>query len=155
MNSRIAAALASAVALLAGCTPSASGPEKFKAEILAADKAFAASAVKDGVKPAFLRVIANDGKLLNDPRAGADAVNANYAQFPSTAVLTWEPSFVDVSSSGDLGYTWGRYTMTIPSGVAGKPPLISMGTYVTIWKRTPNGEWKVELDGGNPDGAKE
>jgi len=155
MNARIAAVLSSAIALLAGCSPSASGPEKFKAEILAADKAFCAASLKDGVKPAFLKVITMDGKLLSDPRSGPDAVNATFAQFPSTAVLKWEPSFVDVSASGDVGYTWGRYTMTIPSGSKGRPPLISMGTYVTIWKRQPDGEWKVVLDGGNPDGAKE
>ncbi|HEY5078946.1 MAG TPA: hypothetical protein VII43_03835, partial [Opitutaceae bacterium] len=140
MNARIAAVLSCAVALLTGCSPSASGTEKLKAEILAADKAFCAASVKDGVRPSFLKVIAMDGKLLNDPRTGADAVNATYAQFPPTAVLKWDPSFVDVSSSGDLGYTWGRYTMSIPSGVPGKPPLISMGTYVTIWKRSPGGE---------------
>ena len=153
MNARAAAVLLSAIAPLAGCFQS-SGPEKFKAEILAADKAFCAASTKDGAKAAFLAGIAADGKLLSDPRAGADAVNAMFRQLPPTATLTWEPSFVDVAASGDLGYTWGRYTLTIPSGVKGNPPYIKMGTYVTIWKRQPGGEWKFVMDGGNPDGTK-
>jgi ketosteroid isomerase-like protein len=154
MNVRIAAVLSSAIALLAGCSPSASSPENYKQEILAADKAFEAASLKDGPSAAFLANITMDGKLLSDTRTGADAVRATFVQFPPTATLTWEPSFVDVSSAGDLGYTWGRYVLTLPSGVKGKPPLIRMGTYVTIWKRQPSGAWKFVLDGGNPDGSK-
>jgi len=153
MNARAAAVLSSAVALLAGCAPSASGPEKFKEEILAADKAFCAASVKNGAKAAFLGVVSKDAKLLGDTRAGPDAVRTVFMQLPDTAVLKWEPAFVDVSASGDFGYTWGRYTLTLP-GVKGKPPYIKMGTYVTIWRRQPGGEWKVVLDGGNPDGEK-
>jgi ketosteroid isomerase-like protein len=155
MNARIAAVLLSAISLLAACSQSSGGTEKSKEEILAADKAFNDASVKDGAKSAFLRAIAMDGKLLNDPRSGAAAVNATYAQWPANATLKWEPSFVDVSASGDLGYTWGRYTFIVPNGVKGGHPLIKMGTYVTIWKRQSGGDWKVVLDGGNPDGAKD
>ena len=155
MNVRIAVVLSCAIALLAGCTPSSDGTEKYKEEVLAADKAFNDASLKDGPKAAFLRAIATDGKLLNDPRSGADAVNATYAQWPANATLKWEPSFVDVSSSGDLGYTWGRDTFSGPGGVKGGHPMIKMGTYVTVWKRQPGGGWKVVLDGGNPDGAKD
>jgi ketosteroid isomerase-like protein len=153
MNVRIAAVLSSAIALLSGCfQPSAN--EKFKDEILAADKAFSAASKRDGVEQAFLPVIAMNGKLLNDPRSGADAVRATYMQFPKTAVLTWEPSFVDVAASGDLGYSWGRYTLTLPNVKKGAAPVIQMGTYVTIWRHQPDGSWKVVLDGGNADGEK-
>jgi ketosteroid isomerase-like protein len=153
MNLRVAAVLSSAVALLSGCSQS-SGPEKFKEEILAADKAFSEASRKEGIEQAFLPMIAIGGKLLNDPRVGADAVRAIYMQFPKTATLTWEPSFVDVAASGDLGYTWGRYTLTIPSVRKGAPPVIQMGTYVTIWRHQPDGIWKVVLDGGDADGTK-
>jgi len=149
MNLRIVAVFASAVALLAGCTQSDS--ERYKAEILAADKAFCASSEKDGPKAAFLQAIARDCKLLGDIRTGSDAVNSVFIQLPPTARLTWEPSFVDVSASGDLGYTWGRYILNVPMTKQGAAPLIRMGTYVTIWRRQPNGAWKIVLDGGNPD----
>ena len=149
MRSRLAAAIVLAAALVAGCSPT--DHEKLKAEVVAADKAFCAASVKDGPEAAFVGAIAADGKLLGEPRVGADAVHAVYMQFPKTAKLTWEPSYADVSASGDLGYTWGRYTLTVPSSVAGKPPLIRMGSYVTVWKRQPGGGWKFVLDGGAPD----
>ena len=152
MNKLATAAMASALALFAGC--SQSGPEKFKAEILAADKAFAERSAKEGPKAAFLACIAGDGKLLNETRVGAAAVNTTFIQLPPTATLTWEPSFVDVSASGDLGYTWGRYALNVPSPKQGQPPYQKRGTYVTIWRRQPGGGWKFVLDGGNPDGQK-
>jgi len=152
MNRRLTAVLASALALAAGCSPS--GQEKFKSEIVAADKAFAERSAKDGPKAAFLAYISTDGKLLSDTRAGADAVNTLFKQLPPTATLSWEPSFVDVSSSGDLGYTWGRYVLNVPNAKPGQPPYEKRGTYVTIWKRQPGGGWKVVLDGGNPDGQR-
>jgi ketosteroid isomerase-like protein len=153
MNVRIAAVLSSMLALVAGCSPP-SGPQSAKDQILAADKAFSAASKEDGIEPAFLAVVATDGKLLNDPRSGAAAVRARYMQLPPSAVLTWEPAFVDVAESGELGYTWGRYRLNLPNVRKGGPPIIEMGTYVTVWKRQPDGEWKVALDGGNPDGQK-
>lgn len=141
-----------AIALLAGCAPS--GAEKFRAEVLAADKAFSEASRRDGITAAFLRVIAPDGKILSDTRAGPDAVRTTFMQLPPTASLTWEPAFVDVGASGDLGYTWGRYTLTVPAALKGAKPLVQMGTYVTIWRHQPDGSWKVVLDGGNPDGQK-
>ena len=152
MNRPITAVLASALALLAGC--SQSGQEKFKSEILAADKAFAERSLKDGPKAAFLAYITADGKLLNDTRAGSDAVNTSFAQLPATATLSWEPSYVDVSASGDLGYTWGRYLLSVPNPKPGLGPYQKRGTYVTIWRRQPGGGWKFVLHGGNPDGQK-
>lgn len=141
-----------AVALLAAC--SRSDPEHSKAEIIAADKAFSASSDKDGAKAAFLHAIARDCKLLAiDEHEGADAVNQSFRQLPTTAKLTWEPAYADVSQSGDLGYTWGRYQLIVPMGKPGSPPLVRHGTYVTIWKRQRGGGWKVVLDGGNPDGV--
>ena len=89
--------------------------------------------------------------LSIDNRYGADAVNSLLGRFPPTATLTWEPAFVDVSASGNLGYTWGRYELNLSPPRVGAAPLITRGTYVTIWKRQPGGAWKVVLDGGNPD----
>jgi hypothetical protein len=154
MRLRISVFLASAIALFAGCSQSTT--EKYKAELIAADKAFCAASVKQGPQAAFLGVISKEGKLLGDKRGqtGPDAVRSMFVQLPPTATLTWDPSFVDVSSSGDLGYTWGRYMMTIPTGKLGSRPIIRMGTYVTIWKRQLGGGWKVVLDGGSADAVK-
>ncbi len=152
MKPCLAAALTSAAAFLAACTQSS--PERFKAELIAADKAFSASSSKSGPKAAFLQTIARECKLLgSDSSSGAEAVNRMFMQLPPNATLTWEPAYVDVSAAGDLGYTWGRYQLTVPLPKPAMGPLIRRGTYVTIWKRQHGGAWKVVLDGGNPDGA--
>jgi hypothetical protein len=137
MSPRAAVVLATALALASGC--SESGPAQAKEEILAADKAFSALSEKEGPKAAYLEYLVSDAKLLSVLPQGAEGVKAEFM-----------PSFVDVSQSGDLGYTWGRYTLTVPMA---RRPLVQMGTYVTVWKRRGSG-WKVVLDGGHPDGQK-
>ncbi len=152
MNMRFAAVLASAVTLLAGCSDSS--PGLAKSDIIAADKAFSAMSVKIGPRAAFIEYFGSNAKLLNVVRQGKDGVAELFMQYPPTATMSWEPSYAEVSASGELGYTWGRYTLVVPSGVKGKDPLVQMGTYVTIWKHMAIGGWKVVLDGDHPDGQK-
>jgi ketosteroid isomerase-like protein len=141
--------LSSAAALLAACAKPS--PQGFKDEVLAADKAFNAASAKDGPKAAFLAFIAPDAKLLSSDDQGNAAVENVFMQLPPTATLSREPGFVDVSGSGDLGYTWGRYTLIVRSP-KGKQPFIQMGNYATVWKRQADGGWKVVLEGNHPDG---
>ncbi len=61
--------------------------------------------------------------------------------------LTWSPVHVDVSESGDLGYSFGNYEFS-SVGTDGKP-AIEHGKYTTIWKKQKDGHWKVVLDMGN------
>ena len=149
MNPCAAVVLASALALLSGC--SESGPGRARDEILAADKAFSALSEKEGPKAACLAYFVTDAKLLSVLPQGAEGVKAEFMQLPPTAKLTWFPSYVAAAESGDLGYTWGRYTLTVPMA---RGPLVQMGTYVTVWRRQAGGGWKVVLDGDHPDGQK-
>jgi|HubBroStandDraft_1064217.scaffolds.fasta_scaffold156197_2 ketosteroid isomerase-like protein len=152
MNPRATLLLASAAALLAGC--SGSGTGKAKSELIAADIAFSEMSAKVGPSAALLAFIAPDAKLLSVVRQGKDGVHDELMQLPPTATLTWTTSYADVAASGDLGYTWGRYTLIVPSSVKGRQPLVEKGTYVTVWRHQAIGGWKVVLDGGNPDGRK-
>jgi ketosteroid isomerase-like protein len=152
MNLRATVILVSAIAFTAGCSDSSPGVAK--TDIIAADKAFSAMSVKVGPRAAFLEYFGSEAKMLSVDRQGKDGVAEIFMQYPPTATLSWEPSYADVSSSGDLGYTWGRYTLFVPSGKKGQQPLVQMGTYVTIWKHMAIGGWKVVLDGGHPDGQK-
>jgi len=61
--------------------------------------------------------------------------------------LTWAPVHVDVSESGDLGYSFGNYEFR-SIGKDGKSS-IEHGKYATIWKKQKDGRWKVVLDMGN------
>src|SRR5215472_8503494 len=49
--------------------------------------------------------------------------------------VTWQSLFVDVSSAGDVGYTYGRASMVD----SGPQPLL----YIAFWRRV-SGSWKVE-----------
>jgi len=68
--------------------------------------------------------------------------------------LLWTPVGADVSTSGDLGYTWGRYEFR-SEDKDGKP-IVEHGKYTSIWKKQKDGQWRVVLDMGNsspsPDG---
>ena len=48
--------------------------------------------------------------------------------------------YSEAARSGDLGYTWGTYTM----GPRQKPS--QQGFYVRVWERERNGQWKIALD---------
>jgi ketosteroid isomerase-like protein len=69
-------------------------------------------------------------------------------------VLDWTPRSAEVAQSGELGWTWGEYTVSAKSedGV----PTESWGKYVNVWRKNSAGEWKVIADIGNnsppPDG---
>jgi ketosteroid isomerase-like protein len=66
--------------------------------------------------------------------------------------LTWTPVGADISSSGDLGYTYGTYEFS-SKDKDGKT-VVAHGKYTSIWKKQQDGSWKVVLDMGNSDAAK-
>jgi ketosteroid isomerase-like protein len=152
MNLRTLALIASAAALFSGCTPESN--QQVTDGLVAADKAFSARSAKDGPKAAYQAYLTGDAKILNQYRTGAGGIQDQFLQLPATAILTWEPSFVDASRQGDLGYTWGRYTLTVPGVGHGGKPFMQMGYYTSVWKHDPIGGWKVVLRGYVPDGQK-
>jgi ketosteroid isomerase-like protein len=98
-----------------------------------------------GMKKAFLQYIDNEGVLLRPghlPLVGAEAIDF-LSQLSDTAyTLTWQPMKAEISKSGDLGFTYGVYTLNIKDSVY-------KGTYVSIWKKQNDGSWKFVLDSGN------
>jgi ketosteroid isomerase-like protein len=130
-------------------------PTQLKAQLINMEHDFCAMASAQGVPAAFAHFAAPDAAFFDvDPREhrGQEAVRLRLADFPPQAKLTWAPLQVDVSSSGDLGYTWGRYEFRIP-GAEGQE-RVAGGFYLTIWKRQPDGAWKFAIDTGTPDRPK-
>lgn len=118
-----------------------------KLNMLDADRTFSKMSEEKGMKNAFLEYIDSNGVLLRpnrQPIIGADAIDFLIQQNDSAYTLQWEPQNGTVAHSGDLGYTYGIYAL--------KPKLkdtIIYGTYVSIWKKQANGQWKYVLDSGN------
>jgi ketosteroid isomerase-like protein len=61
--------------------------------------------------------------------------------------LTWTPVDAGISQSADLGWTSGTYEFRSVDK-EGKP-TVEQGKYTSIWKKQPDGSWKVVLDMGN------
>lgn len=66
--------------------------------------------------------------------------------------LTWTPVDAGISLSGDLGWTSGTYEFR-SKDKDGKPK-VEHGKYTSIWKKQPDGNWKIVLDMGNASGEK-
>lgn len=63
--------------------------------------------------------------------------------------VSWHPTKVEVSRSGDLAYVMGAYQMT-STDAAGKPAA-DRGKFVEIWKKQADGGWKTVADIFNSD----
>jgi ketosteroid isomerase-like protein len=64
----------------------------------------------------------------------------------SQASLVWRPTFVEVSFSGDFGFTTGPSEYRA-GGVSDSS--VYYGHFVSVWKKNRDGEWKVILDVGS------
>lgn len=130
---------------------SCSNKEKIESErirLIEIDKKFAKMAQERGNKEAFIYFAAEDAVMLShlqNPIFGKDEIGKSFDD--SDGNLEWEPVYSDVSSSLDLGYTWGKYIYSYidKNGTAKK----SFGKYTSIWKKQTDGKWKWVVDIGN------
>jgi len=114
----------------------------------AADEAFAALSESQSPKVAFSTYLTADAIML--PRAtegaieGYDAAMEMFGDGGDVGYqLLWQPQFAEVSDGGDMGWTWGQYQVIVGGLEAGT------GKYVNIWKKQPDGTWKLRADIGN------
>ncbi len=100
---------------------------------------------------AFLQYAAEDAiKLQKDaaPLIGKASLADHFKNFkPNSFTLTWEPLKGEVASSGDLGYTFGNWSLQTKTN-SGKDTIM-YGNYMSVWRKEGNGDWKFVLDGGN------
>ena len=64
-------------------------------------------------------------------------------------VITWEPTNVKLSTSGEMAWVTGTYELTMndPSG----KPANDRGKYLEVWEKQPDGNWKCAADMWNSD----
>lgn len=121
-----------------------------RAEVLAADRAFAARAGQVGTAAAFREFMDEDeGKVFptgRDPAVGDAAIYALMGgDAPADGRLLWEPAEAVVAESGDLAASWGRSRFVPNDPEQGERE----GRYVTLWRRDADGKWKGLWDLGN------
>lgn len=133
--------------MAAGCGPSAN-VEQERNNLLALDREWSQT-TKEPEK--FASYFAPDGTVYPQgmpATTGVEAIRTVFAEMSKTPgfSVTWIPTKADVGATGDLGYTAGTYEMNM-GGATEK------GKYVTVWKKQPDGAWKVSNDIFNADAA--
>lgn len=114
--------------------------------LLDADIAFSDYSVKNGIHKAFIE-FAHDSVVLLKPKrmpiVGKQSLIESYTgKSDSGIVLTWKPEKATIAESGELGFTYGFWLLVAQNDS-------SRGTYLTVWKKNANGEWKYIADTGN------
>lgn len=98
---------------------------------------------------AFADWFAEDGVALGNgvaPVVGRVAIVKSATWTPQSYQLTWTPTDAVMGPSADVGYTWGHFEGH--SKDAAGNPVTTSGRYITIWRKQPDGKWKVALDAG-------
>jgi hypothetical protein len=132
--------------------PQADDPAPIQ-RMVATERAFAAAAREIGVRDSFLTFFADDAVAIVRGTAGQPAslvpAKAQLAarplqSLPLQADLLWEPFTGQVSGDGTMGWLTGGYAVLSST----TRDLLGQGAYFSIWKRQPNGTWRVWLDEG-------
>lgn len=101
---------------------------------------------------AFADWFADDGVALNNgaqPLIGKVAIARSANWSPKDYQLTWTPTDAMMGPSGDMGYTWGHFEGHAKDAQGN--PVVTTGRYITMWRKEPDGSWKVVLDAGAND----
>ncbi|MEO5890646.1 MAG: hypothetical protein ABIQ31_10360 [Ferruginibacter sp.] len=141
-------------ALASSCNTKKPAPENStdsstnnKTEMMEADRAFSKLSEEKGMRHALMQYIDGKGVLLRPnsvPIVGVEAIDYISQGNDTSYTMTWEPNGGSIARSGELGYTYGVYSFKLKN----KDSVI-YGTYVSIWKRQPDGKWKFVLETGN------
>jgi ketosteroid isomerase-like protein len=112
--------------------------------LLKVEADFSSKAAADGVLAAYGAFARDDIRFYRDgslPMTGIEALRQE--SFKSPGVLTWEPMDGDVSRWGTLGFIFG--TAEARDSAAEDTAAVS-SSYLRIWSKSPDGQWKIILD---------
>jgi len=142
-------------AFVSSCAPRAASddPVANASAIRALDEQWSATAARNDLD-GTVAFYADNAVLLapNAPMAtDRKSIRESWAGLlgPGTAV-SWKVSKVEVANSGELGYLYGTYSLSIQDSKGG-PPVRDTGKIVEIWKKQADGKWKCIVDTYNSD----
>jgi ketosteroid isomerase-like protein len=115
--------------------------------IVEAERAFARRSLEVGWREAFLEYFADDAiSFAPDPGNAKVRLRARPATpRPPPYSLDWWPVWAGISTAGDMGFTTGP-SVGVDNTKPGSAP--NYGYYFSVWKRQPDGTWKVAIDVG-------
>jgi len=106
-----------------------------------------AQSVAEGGGKAFASWFADDAVTLNNGKPatlGRGAIAASATWSPAEYSLTWVAQGAQMGPSNDMGFTWGHYEGR--SKDKSGQSVVTSGRYITVWKKLPDGSWKVAMD---------
>ncbi len=139
------------ILILFSCSsePSEAELSRWKNEIIKTEQQFSDLAAEEGIPKAFMTYAAEDAVLMRNNsliigKMEIDQMFAAQKNSSNKTSLSWKPDFVDVSSSGDLGYTYGKYLYTYKDSLGQE--INNEGVFHTVWKRQADDSWKFVWD---------
>jgi len=134
-------ALLLAAAPAGTAAPAPAPPATAFAEVVAAERSFAADSPAKGLHEAFLAHLADDSVVFQPlPTPG---IAAHQGKPRAPGVLSWAPAWVAAASSG-LAFSTGPWEYR-PNDPAETPRT---GWFFSVWAKQPSGDWKVKADFG-------
>jgi ketosteroid isomerase-like protein len=113
-------------------------------EVIDAERNFARTSREYNTRQAFLSSLGTTAHLYTR----GEVVNGieKWSHIPAdSALLNWWPVLAEVSAAGDMGYTTGPFQYFRSRNDAAPA---ANGFYSTVWKKQPDGKWKVATDLG-------
>jgi ketosteroid isomerase-like protein len=115
-----------------------------KQQVFAAESSFAASMAERNLED-FASHISQEAIFLGDTvvMRGKQAVLNGWRRFfdKPAAPFSWKPDVIEVLPSGNLA---------ISNGPVFNPAGKKVGNFSSIWRREPDGSWKIIFDKGCP-----
>ena len=134
------------VAPLLASSVLAQRPPSALEQMVSTEQAFARRAGVIGWKQSFLEYFADDAiGFADDHTEPAKDQLRQVPDPPKDLQLLWEPRWGDIAASGELGFLTGPSTTINPARNNGAP---RHGNYASVWKRQPDGSFKVLIDVG-------
>ena len=120
------------------------------AALLQVDRDFAKTGAAKNID-SFMGFIAEDVRFYSEGvmRTGKLVFREGWAKgfADPNWTITWAPLYAEAAQSADIGYTTGSFE--IHDKTSDGTPVVRKGSYVTIWRKQPDGGWKVALDIGS------
>ena len=130
-----------ALLLTFGLSRAADSNEQLVQQVRDTEAAFAATMAKRDLK-AFSSFLSEEAVFFGDkPLRGKAAVIEGWKGFydGSSAPFSWQPETVEVLASGTLAHS---------SGPVFDPKGRKVAVFNSIWRREPDGQWKIVFDKG-------
>jgi ketosteroid isomerase-like protein len=116
-------------------------------QLLELERQLSASAQTEGLGGALAPAMHADGMVIRPgvTLTGPDEIARGLASPANAGPIYWQPDRVEVSGSGDMGMTSGRYVQVVTGAEA------HQGRYVVVWRRDGTGDWKILTETRIPD----